>query len=87
MEKTREIEKKLKQGIDVDLGKHTFPIKVNPDVQSDLVIEKKKIEKEKHMPDSLDYNQFFMILLGRAKSWRQNKENPNVRGQIVNETT
>lgn len=85
MQDAREIEKKIKQGIDVDLGKHEVPIDLSPGMRSEVQSIGIELQKEDQLPNSLNYNQIMAIIIGRARSWKKNQEDPNIRGQIVND--
>lgn len=78
----REIEKKLKDGIDAELGKHDREINVSSKIRSMLKQEGARLELESQLPDSLEYNQILAILIGRSENFRDRREDSKVRATI-----
>lgn len=82
MQDAREVERKLKRGREVDLGKHRVPIDVSPNIRSDIQAIGAELQKEEQLPDSLEYNEILAIIIGRARSWKLNQEDPNLRATM-----
>lgn len=75
----REVEKKLRKGIEVDLGRHNCQMNVNGSVRSEFKEEITHLEREEGLPDSINFNEALMILVGRSRNFRDRREDPNVR--------